>query len=53
VAARQRFGRLDIVIAAAGFEVTGQVEDLTLADFRRQFETNVFGVLRTVYGDAR
>ena len=48
-AARRRFGHLDVVVADAGFEVTGRVEDLTLADFRRQFETNVFGVLRTVY----
>jgi len=37
------------VVANAGFGVTGRVEKLGLADFRRQFETNVFGVLRTVY----
>lgn len=48
-AARKRFGRLDMVVADAGFEVTGQFEDLRLSDFRRQFETNVFGVLHTVY----
>jgi len=47
--ARRQFGHIDIVIADAGFEVTGQVSELTLDDFRRQFETNVFGVLRTVY----
>ncbi len=44
----ERFGRLDVAIANAGFGVTGRVERLTLEDFRRQFETNVFGVLRTV-----
>ena len=38
-----------IVIANAGFGVVGKVQDLTLADFQRQFETNVFGVLRTLY----
>jgi NAD(P)-dependent dehydrogenase (short-subunit alcohol dehydrogenase family) len=27
----------------------GPLETLTLDDFRRQFETNVFGVLRTIY----
>jgi short-subunit dehydrogenase len=27
----------------------GAVRDLTLADYRRQFETNVFGVLRTIH----
>ena len=48
-AAVERFGRLDIAIANAGFGVAGPVQDLTLDDFRRQMETNVFGVLRTLY----
>ena len=48
-ATRTAFGRLDVVVANAGFSVTGPVEDLTLDDYRRQFETNVFGVLRTVH----
>jgi len=47
--ARATFGRLDVVVANAGFGVVGPVERLTLEDYRRQFETNVFGVLRTVY----
>ena len=42
-------GRLDVVVANAGFGVVGPVERLTLDDYRRQFETNVFGVLRTVH----
>ncbi len=42
-------GRLDVAVANAGFGVVGPVEQLALDDFRRQFETNVFGVLRTVY----
>jgi short-subunit dehydrogenase len=41
-------GRLDVVVANAGFGVVGPVQSLTLDDYRRQFETNVFGVLRTV-----
>jgi len=41
-------GRLDVVVANAGFGVVGPVEHLALDDYRRQFETNVFGVLRTV-----
>jgi short-subunit dehydrogenase len=45
----EAFGRLDVAVANAGFGVVGPVERLTLADYRRQFETNVFGVLRTVY----
>src|SRR4030095_9505320 len=47
-AAVARFGALDVVIANAGFGVVGPVEDLRTEDFRRQFETNVFGVLHTV-----
>ena len=46
---REAFGRLDVVVANAGFGVVGAVDRLTLADYRRQFETNVFGVLRTIY----
>jgi len=45
--ALEAFGRLDVVIANAGVGVNGTVEDLELDDFRRQFETNVFGALRT------
>ncbi len=48
-AAVERYGRLDIAIANAGFGVVGPVEDLRLDDFRRQLETNVLGVLRTLY----
>ena len=36
-------------MANAGFGVVGPIERLTLDDYRRQFETNVFGVLRTVF----
>lgn len=44
-----RWARIDIVIANAGFGVVGAFKKLSLADYRRQFETNVFGVLRTIY----
>src|SRR5690349_5319628 len=47
--AREAFGGIDVVVANAGNGVTGTMESLTLEDVRRQFETNVFGVLRTVY----
>jgi len=39
----------DIVIANAGFGVVGKAQSLTIGDYRRQFETNVFGVLRTLH----
>jgi short-subunit dehydrogenase len=45
----RRWGKLDVVIANAGFGVVGPLQGLTLEDYRRQFETNVFGVLRTIY----
>lgn len=47
-AARTGLGRLDVVVANAGFAVRGTVASLTLDDYRRQMETNVFGVLRVV-----
>jgi len=43
------FGRLDWVVANAGFGVAGAMHKLQIEDVRRQFETNVFGVLRTFY----
>jgi NAD(P)-dependent dehydrogenase (short-subunit alcohol dehydrogenase family) len=46
--AASQLGGLDIVVANAGFGVSARFERLTLDDYRRQFETNVFGVLRTV-----
>jgi short-subunit dehydrogenase len=42
------FSGLDVVFANAGFGIVGSFDRLTLADYRRQFETNVFGVLRTL-----
>jgi short-subunit dehydrogenase len=41
-------GKLDVVIANAGFGVVGALRKLAVEDYRRQFETNVFGVLRTI-----
>ncbi|HTZ75793.1 MAG TPA: SDR family NAD(P)-dependent oxidoreductase [Candidatus Aquilonibacter sp.] len=48
-AAIREFGKLDIAIANAGFGVVGPLKRLSIDDYRRQFETNVFGVLRTIY----
>jgi short-subunit dehydrogenase len=48
-AAEEALGSIDVVIANAGFGVVDRFERLSLADYRRQFETNVFGVLRTIY----
>lgn len=46
--ARREFGRLDVAVANAGFSVAGRMLDLSLEDYRRQIETNVFGALRTL-----
>jgi short-subunit dehydrogenase len=45
----RQWGKLDIVFANAGFGVVGAFRDLSVDDYRRQFETNVFGVLRTIH----
>lgn len=42
------WGRLDTVFANAGFVVSGELAELTLDDYRRQLETNFFGVVRTI-----
>jgi NAD(P)-dependent dehydrogenase (short-subunit alcohol dehydrogenase family) len=44
----ERWGRLDVAVANAGFAVAGRVDALADADWRRQFETNVFGLVHTV-----
>lgn len=44
----EEFGRLDVVVANAGFSVTGRFEELSASDWRRQFETNVVGLAMTV-----
>ena len=41
-------GRLDALVAAAGWGLAGPVEMTPLADAKAQFETNFFGVVRTV-----
>lgn len=41
-------GGLDVVVNNAGIEVRGPVELVSDVEVRRQFETNVFGLLRVV-----
>lgn len=45
----RELGAIDIAVANAGFGVVGRLDALSLDDYRCQFETNVFGVLRTIY----
>ncbi len=47
-AAVERFGGLDVLIANAGFGVAGRLAELSLDDYQRQFDTNVWGVIRAI-----
>ena len=44
-AARERFGRLDVIVNNAGYGQFGMVEELSEAESRDQIETNLFGAL--------
>jgi NAD(P)-dependent dehydrogenase (short-subunit alcohol dehydrogenase family) len=44
-AAIQAFGGLDVLVNNAGYGNVSSVEDTSLADFRAQIETNLFGVM--------
>ena len=41
----EHFGRVDLVVNNAGYADTASVEDITIASFRAQVETNFFGVV--------
>jgi NAD(P)-dependent dehydrogenase (short-subunit alcohol dehydrogenase family) len=42
-----RFGKLDVAVASAGFSVVGRIADLKAEDWRRQLDTNVVGAAVT------
>jgi len=42
----EKAGKLDVLINNAGLVYVGAVEDLRLEEWRKQFETNFFGVIR-------
>src|SRR5580704_13728499 len=44
-AAIETFGALDVLVNNAGYGNVSPVEDTTIADFRAQIETNLFGVI--------
>jgi NAD(P)-dependent dehydrogenase (short-subunit alcohol dehydrogenase family) len=42
------FGRLDLVLANAGYGVNGRIWEVSHAQWQRQMDVNVFGLLHTV-----
>ena len=38
--------RVDVLMNNAGYDVMGPVEEISLVDFKSQFETNFFGLIR-------
>ncbi len=42
----RRVGPVEILVNNAGIVVAAAVEEITMADLRKQFDTNVFGVVR-------
>src|SRR5579872_6847453 len=40
--------RIDVLVNNAGYFLVGCLEDLTISDLKDQFETNFFGVVRTI-----
>ena len=39
-------GRIDVLVNNAGYALVGPFEELAIEEFKEQFETNVFGVIR-------
>lgn len=43
--ARERFGRIDVLVNNAGYGTLGAIEEFSMEEIRAQMETNVFGLI--------
>jgi NAD(P)-dependent dehydrogenase (short-subunit alcohol dehydrogenase family) len=43
--AMKRFGSIDVLVNSAGYSLLGNFEEMTTAEFERQFATNFYGVM--------
>jgi NAD(P)-dependent dehydrogenase (short-subunit alcohol dehydrogenase family) len=46
----KREGRIDLLVNDAGYTQLGSAEDLSSEEIYTQFNTNVFGIFRTIRG---
>jgi NAD(P)-dependent dehydrogenase (short-subunit alcohol dehydrogenase family) len=47
-AAKEEFGRIDVLVNNAGFGLFGPLEEIGDEDLRREFDTNVFGAVNVL-----
>jgi NAD(P)-dependent dehydrogenase (short-subunit alcohol dehydrogenase family) len=46
----REYGKIDVLVNNAGYDMSGPLEELSLEEIKQQFETNFFGAIRTTKG---